>query len=282
MNPNTTEMKKFLLIPFLGTLLFLSFIACTEDTPTDEMSTESDEEVVEETNSEDTSDDQNSDGDETNNDDSEDNDTGETNASTIELTASANILANNGEGLQDWGNGVSLRAIKIDGSEGQLVYDTEFRDEGFGVAGARWDQIDYYVMYQGQEVNASEKIEIIFEDPASDIVITVGMMGANEGHPDGETGKWTAFDQNRNEVAQGEFGANESTLGKEVKLVDNSYGTYPIALGVGTPVHSIVIEATGFGYGEGSPKNVNSYNNESGNKENNSDFNLVGISFKTE
>lgn len=276
-------MKKSLLAPFLGVFLFLSLFACSEETSTEDMSSELDEEVVEETNSEDTSDDQSSNDDSDSNDSNHDNsDNSDTTAATIELIASADILSNAGEGLQNWGNGVTLRALKIDGSAGQLVFDTEFRDEGFGVAGARWDQIDYYVMYQGQEVNASEKIELFFDEPATDIVITVGMMGANEGHPNGETGKWTAYDQSQNQVAQGEFGANESTLGKEVKLVNGSYGTYPIAVNAATQVYSIIIEATGFGYGEGSPKNVNSYNNESGNKENNSDFNLVGISFKNE
>ncbi|NQZ44695.1 MAG: hypothetical protein HRT65_10320 [Flavobacteriaceae bacterium] len=199
---------------------------------------------------------------------------------TVTLNASASILSNNGEGLQQWVDGVSLRALNIDGSEGRLVFDTEFRDHGFGVGGARWQQIDYYVMYQGQEVNASEKIEIFFDSPVQNVVLTVGMMGANEGHQDGETGKWTAFNGNGAKIAEGVLGANDSMLGREVKSVENSYGTYPIALSIGDPVHSLQIEATGFGYGEGEPKNVNSYDNDSGNKENNSDFNLVAIRFE--
>ncbi len=271
-------MKKSLLAHLVGTILIVFLVSCSEDSNAEEMSPDISEEVADDQDdSNDSSDhEQNPDDDNAN-----DNDTGNDEVSSVELIATPGILTNNGEGLQDWGNGVSLRAISIDGSSGRLVFDTQFRDEGFGVAGARWDQIDYYVMYQGEEVNASEKIEVIFAEQVSDLVITVGMMGANEGHPDGETGKWRAFDQNDNQIAEGDFGANDSTLGSEVKLVDNSYGTYPIALDVQSPIKSITIEATGFGYGEGDPKNVNSYDNESGNKENNSDFNLVGISFKT-
>ncbi|WP_422858113.1 hypothetical protein ACOKFD_11780 [Flagellimonas sp. S174] len=270
-------MKKLRIVYLIGLTLFLSLSACSEDSSSEEISSEMEEEPISDEDPNGSS----SDDQESNNDDSDDSDTNSDDIFSVELIASQEIITDNGNGLQNWGEGVSLRAINIDGSPGRLVFDTQFRDKGFGVAGARWDQIDYYVQFQGEEVNASEKIEVIFQNEVTEVIITVGMMGANEGHPDGETGKWIAFDETNTQIAEGDFGANDSTLGSEVKLVDNSYGTYPIALDVQAPIKSITIEATGFGYGQGSPKNVNSYNNESGNKENNSDFNLIGVSFKT-
>lgn len=195
----------------------------------------------------------------------------------ISLAASANILTNDGEGIQNWGEGVSLEAYKIDGSPAQLIYDTQFQDKGFGVAGARWHQIDYYVMYQGEEVNASEKIVITFDDEAENVVLTIGMLGLNEGiGDDDETGKWIAFNNNQ-KVAEGVFGPDDSDLGPENKL--GGYGQYPFTLNTQAPITKIEIEATGFGYGLGEPKTVNSYDNESGNKENNSDFNIMALSF---
>ncbi|MEM8507400.1 MAG: hypothetical protein AAF717_06200 [Bacteroidota bacterium] len=198
----------------------------------------------------------------------------------VSLFANPEIIANDGEGPQFWGEGVTITAFAIDGSPAALIYDTQFRDKGFGVLGSRWDQIDYYVMYQGQEVRSSEKIVITFDVGALDIILIVGMMGANEGHPEGETGKWTGFNKEGLKVAEGVLGADKSSLGKEVKLEENSYGKYPINIVSTERIYSLEIEATGFGYGQGGPKNVNSYDNESGNKENNSDFNIAGISFR--
>ncbi len=284
MNPNTAEMKKLCPATVVGGLFLLLLVSCSEDSNPEENTSTVDEQLMETDDTEGPSENENPDGndDSAENNDSEEGNTESGDMSAIELTANPDILTNNGEGIQSWGEGVSLRAIKIDGTPGRLIYDTQFRDKGFGVAGARWDQIDYYVMFQGEEVNASEKIEIVFSIEVSHLVITVGMMGSDEGHPDGETGKWIAYDKNQNQVAEGILGANESNLGPDVKSVNNSYGTYPIALDIQMPIRSLVIEATGFGYGAGNPKNVNSYDNESGNQENNSDFNLVGISFQKE
>ena len=197
------------------------------------------------------------------------------------LTAGSGILSNgqSGPGLQTWGDGVTFEALKIDGSSGTLKYDQQFRDKGFGVQGARWDQIDYYQDYQGSRVDASEKIVLYFNGPVNNVVISVGMLGDREGVGGApETGKWTAFAQNGQEIANGLIGPNESTLGPGVKR-NNTYGTFPIAVTANQPVHSITIEATAFGYGQGAPKYVNRYDNESGNKENNSDFNLVSVTY---
>lgn len=215
------------------------------------------------------------------NEDEENDNKEENNSDTSEivLEASPDILINNGEGLQSWGEGVTLEAFKIDGSPAQLVFDTQFQDKGFGVAGARWNQIDFYVMYQGEEVNASEKVVISFDGSVEDVVLTIGMLGLNEGvGDDDETGKWRAFNSANEMVAEGVFGPDDSDLGPENKL--GGYGQYPFTLTSEVPVSKIEIEATGFGYGLGEPKNVNSYNDESGNKENNSDFNLMALSFK--
>lgn len=268
-------MKKLAPLAFFLAISMNLFFACEESElpQEEEMIAQEDEDAESATDpdeSEDSADNSNSEEEETEND--------TTSGTEVTLIATPNIISNNGIGPQNWSDEVSIEAFKIDGSQATLVFDTEFRDEGFGVAGARWNQIDYYVMYQGEEVNASEKVVISFQEGALDITLTVGMMGANEGHPDGETGKWTAFDQEGNQIAEGVLGANESNLGREVKLDGDSYGIYPIDLESNQPIYRLEVEATGFGYGTGDPENRN-YDDESGNQENNSDFNIVGISY---
>lgn len=192
-------------------------------------------------------------------------------AAQTTLIANPDIISSDGFGQQSWGDGVVISAVAIDGSSGQLVYDTQFRDEGFGVAGARWSQIDFYQDYE-QLTDVSEKIIIDFNGPVNEVVLTVGMMGANEGHPEGETGMWSGYDASGTLIATGVLGADNSNLGPEVKSVSNSYGIYPISLTASQPMHSITIEATGFGYGQGDPQNRN-YG------ENNSDFDVVGVTY---
>lgn len=269
-------MKKLAPLAYLLATSLNLFLACDDsDIAQEEIISQNDEEEQ----SSDESEEENSDNEEeSENEDTEDDEESNSSAMEIYLEASPDVITNNGEGPQTWAEGITLEAFKIDGSPATLVYDTEFKDEGFGVAGARWNQIDYYVMYQGEEVNASEQIVISFENGVSEITLTVGMMGANEGHPDGETGKWTGYDQNGNQIAEGVLGANDSNLGEEVKLESDSYGIYGIDLDAGQRIFRLEIEATGFGYGQGEPENRN-YDNESGNQENNSDFNIVGISF---
>ncbi|MFP2997475.1 hypothetical protein ABN763_16275 [Spongiivirga sp. MCCC 1A20706] len=212
-----------------------------------------------------------------NNDGNSNNAGNDENQTAINLEAKPEYLVDQ-SGAQQWGDFVTLNAFKIDGSPAQIVYDTQFQDKGFGIKGARWDQIDFYKMYQGEEVNASEVLEITFVSGVNNVVITVGMMGLNEGiGDDDETGKWSGFDANGVKIAEGVLGPDESNLGPEVKI--GGYGQYPFDLNADQPLFKIIIEATGFGYGEGDPKNVNSYDNESGNKENNSDFNIMALSF---
>jgi len=269
-------MKKLCLFPLLVLFTAVVLISCSEDGVDEQLDIENEEQISNE--NDDTSNEESTDDTDTSedNDPNSDNDD-QTSGSEISLTAAPNIITNNGEGPQSWGEGVTLEAYKIDGTPAQLIYDTQFQDKGFGVAGARWHQIDYYVMYQGEEVNASEKMVITFDSEVENVVLTVGMLGLNEGvGDDDETGKWTAF-ANGEKVAEGVFGPDDSDLGPENKI--GGYGQYPFSLNSEVPISKIEIEATGFGYGLGEPKTVNSYNNESGNKENNSDFNIMALSF---
>ncbi len=196
------------------------------------------------------------------------------------LESGPDILTGDGSGIQNWGDNVTLEAFKIDGSPGMVKLDSRRKDQGFGVEGARWGQIDYYQDYQGQRVDASEKMVVDFNGPVINVVLRVGMLGINEGvGPVDETGKWTGYDQNGVEVASGIFGPEDSDLGPDVKLVPDSYGIFPFTLYSDIPFYSLSIEATAFDYGRGEPKYVRNYDNESGNTENNSDFNIGAITY---
>ena len=188
----------------------------------------------------------------------------------ITLEASADFL-NGKSSPQSWGDGVKVSAFDLDGKPAQVVYDTQFDDHGLGVAGGRWDQIDFYAEVNGAK-NRSERLEIDFNGAVTDAVVTVGMLGEGEGKPYDETGKWTAFDTGGKKIAEGLLGPELSTLGKDKKL-PNSYGKYPIAINSNQPFDKLVIEATGFGHGEGKPIQRN-YG------ENNSDFNIVEVSYE--
>ena len=97
------------------------------------------------------------------------------------------------------------------------------------------------------------------------------MLGAGEGNGFDETGSWTAFNINDEIIGTGLIGPELSTLGANSK-VSGSYGEYPIEINAGAPIAALVIEATGFGHNQGEPTRQ-SYG------ENNSDFNLMAISF---
>jgi hypothetical protein len=184
------------------------------------------------------------------------------------LVASANVL-NGSEDAQSWGEGVKVSGFDFDGSPAQVVYDTEFQDYGFGVAGTgdRWSQIDYYQNKGGK----SEQIRLDFDNAVDDLVVTVGMLGQREGGSFDETGKWTALDSNNAVIGTGLIGPELSVLGANTKVGD-SYGKYPIQIDTTAPISALVIESTGFGHGQGQPTQL-SYG------ENNSDFNLMEISF---
>lgn len=194
----------------------------------------------------------------------------------IALEASASVL--NGSSLpQQWAKGVKISAYDFDGSRTKVVYDNEFRDKGFGVAGTndRWKQIDFYE----NKGNKSESIKIEFAAPVKNAVVTVGQLDEGEGSQNvnnrrvsfDETGKWTAYNSSGQKVADGLLGPELSALGAYKKAPD-SYGEYPIEIDTSKSFSSIVIEATGFGHGAGSGK-------ERSYGENNSDFNVMGISF---
>ncbi|MEM9363866.1 MAG: hypothetical protein AAGA43_14595 [Bacteroidota bacterium] len=271
-------MKKSLLTIVLCISIFVSFSACSEDSAQEEMTSETSENVVEETDPEDTSDDQNS---------------GENNNRQITLTASADILTNDGEGEQQWDENLFISALKINGEPGRVVFEKRFRDDGFGVAGGRWEQIDYYYEYQGEVVKASEKLVLRFTIPVTNVILQAGQMDPNEGRQakEGrtcqennankvdESGKWTAYNVSGEEIGNGILLDEYSIEGK----LEDSMGSYRFELDAEN-IAKIVIEATQWGGEErGCPTNRASYANEplndSGNTENNSEFNIMAISY---
>ncbi len=190
----------------------------------------------------------------------------------IDLSAAASFIQKN-QSTHAWGDNVRLSAVGLDGSKANVVYDTQFADNGFGISSAndRWSQIDFYAK-NGDLRNVSEKLKLEFDTLVDNVTLTVGMLGFNEGkNGNDETGKWTAYDAKGKKIADGLLGPELSTLGEDVK-VKKSYGAYPIEIDASTPFAELVLEATGFGHGNGSPIGK-SYG------ENNSDFNVMGISF---
>lgn len=192
----------------------------------------------------------------------------------IDLSAAASFI-NPKQSTHMWGDNVRLSAVGLNGAKANVVYDTEFRDKGFGISSAndRWDQIDFYAK-NGNLRGVSEKLKIEFDTLVENVTLTVGMLGFNEGrNGNDETGKWTAYDAKGKKVADGLLGPELSTLGKDAKI-NKSYGAYPIEIDTSKPFAELMVEATGFGHGQGSPIGK-SYG------ENNSDFNVMGISFDT-
>ncbi|MEL6917576.1 MAG: hypothetical protein AAFO99_07575 [Bacteroidota bacterium] len=212
---------------------------------------------------------------------------------TISLTASSDFLTSGGSGDQSWGDNITMNAIRVNGQPGKVVFETRFTDNGFGVAGGRWEQIDYYHEYQGQIVNSSEKLVLIFNAPVSNVVLQVGQLHKGEGRraksgttcSDGdlervdESGKWTAYDVNNQEIGSGILLEEYSIDGK----IANSAGAFKFELEAGnSTIKKLVIEATQWGGDErGCPTSrpPNNTLNDSGNSENNSEFNLMGISY---
>ncbi len=243
-----------------------------------------DAEVVESSDQGDTDDDQSS----------TDEGTGDDNTSLITLTATPDIILNNGEGEQDWNDNVFLTAKRINGSPANIVYESRFRDDGFGVAGGRWEQIDYYYEYQGEIVEASEQLIVNFRQPVKNIMLQVGQMDPNEGRQakEGttcddndtvrvdESGKWTAYNASGQEIATGILLDEFSIEGK----LPDSMGSYRFRLAIEN-VSTLVIEATQWGGQErGCPTSRAGYAtqalNDSGNTENNSEFNLMALSYE--
>ena len=192
----------------------------------------------------------------------------------VNLSAAGKFI-NSNQSSHLWGGSVRLSAVGLNGAPAKVVYDTQFADKGFGVSSSndRWDQIDYYAK-NGNLRGVSEKLKLEFDTLVDNVKLTVGMMGFNEGkNGNDETGKWTAYDASGKKVGDGLLGPELSTLGKDTK-VKNSYGSYPIAINTSKPIAELVIQATGFGHGQGSPIGK-SYG------ENNSDLNVMGVSFDT-
>ncbi|MEM8502885.1 MAG: tandem-95 repeat protein [Cyanobacteria bacterium P01_D01_bin.1] len=190
----------------------------------------------------------------------------------IDLSAAASFIKPK-QSTHLWGKDVRLSAVGLNGSRANVVYDTQYADHGFGISSPndRWDQIDFYAK-SGNLRDVSEKLKLEFSTSVENVTLTVGMLGFNEGrNGNDETGKWTAYDAKGKKVADGLLGPELSTLGKDVKN-KNTYGSYPIEIDTSKPFAELVVEATGFGHGQGSPIGKN-YG------ENNSDFNVMGVSF---
>lgn len=219
-----------------------------------------------------------------------------TETGVFELLAASDYLKNEGAGKQSWGDNVTIEALKIDGTPGNVVFETRFKDDGFGVAGGRWQQIDYYYEYQGEIVKTSEKLVFTFKKAATDLIIQVGQMDPNEGRQakEGKTcadndsknrvdesGKWTAYDVDNKQIGTGILLDAYSIEGK----LPDTMGSYRFLLNTeGKRISKLIVEATQWGGDErGCPTQRSSYANESlndsGNTENNSEFNIMAISF---
>ncbi len=216
------------------------------------------------------------------------------NTDLITLEADPDIIVNDGEGNQTWNEDVTISALKIDRSPGKVVYESRFTDDGFGVKGGRWQQIDYYYEYQGEIVKASEQLILEFNSPVNNVILQVGQMDPDEGRQakEGttcadndtnradESGKWTAFNAMGQEIGNGILLDEYSIEGK----LPDSMGSYRFELNTNN-ISKIVIEATQWGGEErGCPTYRASYAgqalNDSGNTENNSEFNLMALSYK--
>ncbi|MEO1458058.1 MAG: carbohydrate-binding protein, partial [Pseudomonadota bacterium] len=186
------------------------------------------------------------------------------------LVATADGLTADGAGGYFWDDAVAVSGTLRSGAPGDVVFSTQFNSFGYGVAGpgSRWDgQIDFYAE-NGPE---SERISFQFQQPATEAVLHVGMLGATEGPgrlP--ETGIWTTYDIDGAVLASGLIGPEFSALGPGEKVAD-TYGSYPIE--IASPAFlSLSVEATQFGHGAGA-SSTRSYG------ENSSDFNIQGLDF---
>lgn len=196
----------------------------------------------------------------------------------VTLVSSSDIpLNNNGFGSQLWGDEVTLSAFDWYGNPAAVIYDTQFIVPGFGIAGGRYNQIDFHETFG----NLTERMEINFNGAVTDVVVTFGQLESNERGGRRESGKWTAYGLNGEKVAEGLFNSSYSLLGPDVG-VDGSTKIFPIAFNSTEPFSKIVIEADDFDNGEGKDpffKEGNSYSYLDGPYEENSDFNIREVSY---
>ncbi len=199
----------------------------------------------------------------------------------VTLTASPDIvLTNDGFGPQLWGDEVTLSAFDWYGNPAAVIYDTQFIVLGFGIAGGRYNQIDFHESFG----NLRERMEINFNGTVTDVVVTFGQLESNERGGRRESGKWTAYGSGGQKVAEGLFNSSYSLLGPDVGI-DGSTKTFPIAFSSTEPFSKIVIEPDDFDNGEGKDPFLKNGNTESylpGPYEENSDFNIVEISYTRE
>lgn len=200
-------------------------------------------------------------------------------APTIELATTGSTILRAEEEIFDgstdpqiWGDGVTLSAVNLNNRPARLIFDDQFDDVGFGVAGGRYDQIDFL---NGD----SERIEIDFGGAVTNVVMTFGQMNPDE-RGRVETGKWTAYADGE-QVAEGLLSPELSTLGAFEK-VPGSLKAFPIALTATTPFTKVVIESTGFDHGTGDPftKRNQEESYLTGPFEENTDFNIMELRYR--
>lgn len=196
----------------------------------------------------------------------------------VTLVSSPNIvLANNGFGPQLWGDGVTLSAFDWDGNPAAVVYDDQFRVFGFGIAGGRYNQIDFHEGFG----NISERMEIDFGGAVTDVVIEFGQLERKE-RGRRESGKWTAYGLDGSQVGEALFDPQSSLLGSDVG-VNGSSKQFPIPIELDVPFAKVVIEAFDFDRGEGRDPFIKTKASEGSYLpapyEENSDFNIVQLSY---
>ena len=146
-------------------------------------------------------------------------------ASEVDSTSPINGSPING---YRWGADVTLFGLDWDGNRTTINTVPGWKDKVFGVAGGRWgDQIDYTSTGGGR----GESMIVRFRQPATNVVLEIGMLGASEGDKDGagrsidESGRWVAYGSAGSVLGQGRISPDESTLGPRVRT-SGSYGLF--------------------------------------------------------
>ena len=155
--------------------------------------------------------------------------------------------------VQDLGDDVTLVGVGTDGYARGLTY----RDGGYGVAGNRYSQ---QLDYDGA-TGKSEAFLVDFGGSVRDVKLTLQKMGVNEYGSWDETAKWTAYDQNGDEVATGVITPDDGAA-------TGRYSGYTFDIKTSEPISALKIEALGYGGGVGA--------NIAGN---NSDFQFKSIDY---
>jgi hypothetical protein len=125
-----------------------------------------------------------------------------------EVTLDAEGGLNGKKGEADWGEGVTIEAIGLNGKSAALAATSE----GIGVAGGRTRQLDY-----DAKSGESEKLVIDFGTDVDEAEIEFAMLNSNE-RGVGETGLWVARNAAGKVVDQGEFGGGTGDVSGKWQL----------------------------------------------------------------